>query len=118
MARGHRGERDLVGQPARDQRVHSDCERHPEVHLGQAPEPAVGAHDPEIVRAREHGAGTERMPVHRGQGGQREGQDPAEQAVHEIEVTVHAVEVGEQPVGVEAVAEEFPGGRRDQGGGP
>src|SRR5690606_39099997 len=82
--------------------------------LGEAEEPAVGAHDPEVVRHCQHGTGTERVTVYGGHRGYRQGEHSCEQPVHVAHITLVLVTVGQHPLEVEAGGVELAGSDGDE----
>src|SRR5215475_4928412 len=95
-------------------------EREPDVHLVQTDEPAIGAHDAEVVGEREHRARGERVTVDRRHGGHAEPGDAAEQRHRGLdEVRRLALPVAAQPVEVQPVRVELLlSADRDQRGRP
>lgn len=93
----------VAGCHGRDRRLRSDLgldeaghprrERNVDIDLGEAQEPAVGAHHPVVVGDGEHRPGAESMAVDRGHCRQSEGEDASEQGVHAPDVPVGAIAV-------------------------
>jgi len=78
-----------------------------DVDLGEAEVAAVDPHDPKVVRDAEHRARAERVPVDRGDGGNRSHEYPREQLVHLAEVPVALIAMGGKPIQIQAVRIEL-----------
>src|SRR4029077_13840808 len=96
------------GKLAGDQCGHTPRERDPQVHLRQAEEAPILAHDPLVAGQRQHGARIECVSVDRRDGERGKGQDPGKEAVDPCEALLPLRVLGlRHPLQIEAIGEEL-----------